>query len=409
MMVVVRRRWLGATAWLGREALACRRAAGEARGQILCSWTRMFAGPRRHRRIGRHDGDGRPPLSVHMELGSSTASGRGHHTVVGWLIRGAVDLDHVNDPPPVARERQLIAAGTKRDDALDGHGSVRSEVLEDVRLAEQFKCRGHRVGMRVAPWAFHVRLYEGLGEIVRGYTKNLYEGMGRRPSLALGAILFIFVGALLPWLLLVLGLIARLLLGWGVPQAPWLLWCGLVCVLQVIFGDVAFRTGVGMGRLRPSAREHHAFRDSLRSMFAMRRPGRDESSSTGRRKIHRKRRPVRPASRWSGRRDSNPRHPAWQADAFHHSRSGRCFNKRPEGVKHIHSRNRFSLWRWSARGHAGARHGHGVEQEDHSRVLVTVPRGASGSISGCPFCWSEGFPRPAGRSPPAAPDSRPDV
>ena len=224
--------------WAGKP-WACRRAAGEARGQILC-----FV-----------DADVRlapdaiavlvdTMVTEDLRLLSAYGTWELHSfwertliPAVGWLIRGAVDLDHVNDPglPVAFANGQLIAVERNAYDALDGHGSVRSEVLEDVRLAEQFKCRGHRVGMRVAPWAFHVRLYEGLGEIVRGYTKNLYEGMGRRPSLALGAILFIFVGALLPWLLLVLGLIARLLLGWGVPQAPWLLWCGLVCVLQVIF------------------------------------------------------------------------------------------------------------------------------------------------------------------------------
>ena len=239
---------------------------------------------------------------------------------VGWLIRGAVDLDHVNDPglPVAFANGQLIAVERNAYDALDGHGSVRSEVLEDVRLAEQFKCRGHRVGMRVAPWAFHVRLYEGLGEIVRGYTKNLYEGMGRRPSLALGAILFIFVGALLPWLLLVLGLIARLLLGWGVPQAPWLLWCGLVCVLQVIFRWMLESRD---GRSGWVAFAHPLANIMLplvlfRSMFAMETTWKGRVFVDGRRKINEKRRPVRPASRWSGRRDSNPRHPAWQADAL---------------------------------------------------------------------------------------------
>jgi chlorobactene glucosyltransferase len=118
---------------------------------------------------------------------------------------------------------------------MDGHGVVRDQVLEDVRLAEQFKRRGNACAMVVAPWAFQVRLYTSLGEIFRGYTKNLYEGMGRSPAIGLGAVLFIFVGALLPFFVLALGLVARLLWGWGVPESPWLFWCAGVCLLQLIF------------------------------------------------------------------------------------------------------------------------------------------------------------------------------
>ena len=213
--------------WAGKP-WACRRAAGEARGQVLCFVDADV-------RLAPDTVAALVDTMVSEDLRLLSAYGtwdlrsfweRVLIPAVGWLIRGAVDLDQVNDPglPVAFANGQLIAVERNTYDALDGHGSVRAEVLEDVRLAEQFKCRGHRVGMRVAPWAFQVRLYEGLGEIIRGYTKNLYEGMGRRPSLALGAILFIFVGALLPWVLLVVGVIVRFVLGWGVPQTPWLLW-----------------------------------------------------------------------------------------------------------------------------------------------------------------------------------------
>ena len=224
--------------WAGKP-WACRRAAGEARGQVLCFVDADV-------RLAPDAVTALVDTMVSEDLRLLSAYGtwelrsfweRTLIPAVGWLIRGAVDLDQVNDPglPVAFANGQLIAVERNTYDAMDGHGSVKSEVLEDVRLAEQFKCRGHRVGMRVAPWTFQVRLYDGLGEIIRGYTKNLYEGMGRRPSLALGAILFIFVGALLPWVLLVLGLFVRVVLGWAVPQTPWLLWCALVCALQFIF------------------------------------------------------------------------------------------------------------------------------------------------------------------------------
>jgi hypothetical protein len=143
----------------------------------------------------------------------------------------------VNDPgrQEAFANGQLIMVQRVAYEAMEGHGVVRDQVLEDVRLAEQFKRRGNVATMLVAPWAFQVRLYHSLGEIFRGYAKNLYEGMGRSPAIGLGAVLFIFVGALLPFGVLGLGLLARLAWGWAVPGDVWLVWCGLVCMLQVLF------------------------------------------------------------------------------------------------------------------------------------------------------------------------------
>lgn len=156
---------------------------------------------------------------------------------VGWFIRGAVDLDAINDPgrPEAFANGQLLCA--RREAYLDagGHEAIAGQILDDVRLAERMKRRGVGVALRVMPWAFSVRLYRSLDEIWRGYSKNLYEGMGRRPLIGLGAVLFIFVGTLFPHVLLAGGLIARLVLDWGVPTAPWLLWIFLLCGLQVAF------------------------------------------------------------------------------------------------------------------------------------------------------------------------------
>ncbi len=156
---------------------------------------------------------------------------------VGWLIRGAVDLDRVNAPgqPEAFANGQfiLMARGAYTD--IDGHAAVRDQVLDDVRLAEAVKRRGLPIALLVGPWAFRVRLYRSLREIVAGYGKNLYEGMGRRPALGLGGVLFICVGTLLPFAALLGGLITRLALGWGVPGVGWLLWLAGICALQLAF------------------------------------------------------------------------------------------------------------------------------------------------------------------------------
>ena len=224
--------------WAGKP-WACARAAGEATGDILCfvdadvrlapDAVAALAGELVRRGCG-----------LISAYGSWTLVGFWERVVVpavGWLIRGAVDLDAANDPgrPEAFANGQLIMVQRAAYEAMEGHASVKDQILDDVRLAEQCKRRGHTCGMVVAPWAFTVRLYHSLGEIFRGYSKNLYEGMGRSPVIGLGAVLFILVGALLPFVALGLGLVARWSWGWAIPGDGWLAWCTGVCLLQVVF------------------------------------------------------------------------------------------------------------------------------------------------------------------------------
>ncbi len=156
---------------------------------------------------------------------------------VGWLIRGAIDLDGVNLPGKEAAfaNGQFIAIRRSVYDHVDGHGAVRATILDDVGLAVAVQRRGYRLGLVDAPWLFRVRLYRSLGGIVSGYSKNLYEGMNRRLTTGLGAIFFILVGTLFPYVCLVGGVVARLGARWTIPAWGWLAWFGAICVLQLVF------------------------------------------------------------------------------------------------------------------------------------------------------------------------------
>jgi chlorobactene glucosyltransferase len=159
--------------------------------------------------------------------------------VIGWFIRGATDIAAVNAPgrPEAFANGQFILVERAVYEAVGGHGAVRAEVLEDVRLARAFKQRGHGLGLHAAPWAFRVRLYRSLGEVLAGYGKNLYEGMDRRPALAIGALFFLFVGAGLPWMLLGAAVWTPELLLGGLPgpAAGWTAWIASTCALPVVF------------------------------------------------------------------------------------------------------------------------------------------------------------------------------
>ena len=155
---------------------------------------------------------------------------------VGWFIRGSINFDHVNHPAKADgfANGQFILMRRSSYMEMEGHSAVRDQVLEDVRLAQVVKRAGYRAEMRPASWSFSVRLYTSFGEIVQGYTKNLYEGMNRNPIVGVAAVLFIVFGSIIPFVGFAGGLVS-LYWGWTL-LAPWMVLClGIVSCLQLIF------------------------------------------------------------------------------------------------------------------------------------------------------------------------------
>lgn len=225
--------------WAGKP-WACTRAAGEARGRhLLFIDADVELSPTAARRaaavlLGKRLG----ALSVFGSWKLVSFWEQVAIPVIGWFIRGTVDIDAVNQPgrPEAFANGQFILVDRAAYDSINGHAAVRGEVLEDVRIARALKQHGQPLGLFSAPDLFQVRLYRGLGEILAGYTKNFYEGMDRRPHVAMGALLFLFIGAGLPYLLLPLGLIWPDAVFTGMEwHGPWQLWLLVVCLLPIAF------------------------------------------------------------------------------------------------------------------------------------------------------------------------------
>ncbi len=83
------------------------------------------------------------------------------------------------------RERDVIANGqfilTTREayEAAGTHEAVRSEVAEDLALAQTFFRRGLKVHFASAERLMETRMYRSLSELIEGWSKNIYLG-GRR-------------------------------------------------------------------------------------------------------------------------------------------------------------------------------------------------------------------------------------
>lgn len=120
---------------------------------------------------------------------------------------------------------------------VGGHEAVRAEIFEDVRLAERWRQRQQRGLCLDGGDVVRVRMYEGFGDIWRGFQKNFYPAFRRQSSFWMFLLLH-FTLWLLPFLLLPLAVLAmlppalllvsvgnilaaRLLLAWRFRQPYW--------------------------------------------------------------------------------------------------------------------------------------------------------------------------------------------
>ena len=71
---------------------------------------------------------------------------------------------------------QCIAITRAAYDAVGGHGAVRDKVAEDLMLAQRLFSDGHRTALVLGTAQLSTRMYTSLGEIVRGWGKNVFAG-----------------------------------------------------------------------------------------------------------------------------------------------------------------------------------------------------------------------------------------
>jgi glycosyltransferase involved in cell wall biosynthesis len=93
-------------------------------------------------------------------------------------------------------------------EAVGGHGSIASEVLEDVALARRVKGAGYRVWFGSGKGIVRVRMYRSFSAMWEGWKKNLYPLMGnsagkltREYAIAVAPISVILVAAICAFLL----------------------------------------------------------------------------------------------------------------------------------------------------------------------------------------------------------------
>lgn len=89
-------------------------------------------------------------------------------------------FDEINNPesPAAAANGQFLLIRRDVYDAVGGHASVASEILEDVALAKLVKSAGHRIWFGSGKRIVRVRMYRNFRSMWQGWKKNLYQLMG---------------------------------------------------------------------------------------------------------------------------------------------------------------------------------------------------------------------------------------
>jgi GT2 family glycosyltransferase len=109
---------------------------------------------------------------------------------------------------PDARPDQVLANGQclfvrrRAYEGVGGHGAVRGEVLEDVRLAQALRAAGQRVGAAEGMAHLRVRMYTSGREVAAGLMKNAaagYRSGGGRSAWAMAELILAAFGPI--WLI----------------------------------------------------------------------------------------------------------------------------------------------------------------------------------------------------------------
>ena len=168
--------------WVGKPH-ACHRLAGGASGDVLVfldADTEAF--PECLARIGSIFDDFRAEVvTAATRQVTRTWAERWiipllHLTYVAWLPLPLVWRSR--EPRFLVANGQLLAIRRAALRACGGWASVRAEVVDDMALCRRAKATGGRVVFADGHLMARCRMYRGAGEVWRGFSKNLAEGVG---------------------------------------------------------------------------------------------------------------------------------------------------------------------------------------------------------------------------------------
>lgn len=123
-----------------------------------------------------------------------------HLTYASWLPNALVYAS--KDVRFLAANGQVLAIERSGYEAIGGYAAVKHEVVDDMALCRRAKQQGLRVVFADGHLLAHCRMYASNEALWKGFTKNIYEGIGGN-LFALTAVMGLYAAAFLAPLLFV--------------------------------------------------------------------------------------------------------------------------------------------------------------------------------------------------------------
>lgn len=124
-------------------------------------------------------------------------------TYTSWLPLFLVGVG--KNPRTVAANGQLLFIRRADLGTLGGFEGVKGEIVDDVAFCRSAKVRGFKVLFADGFELGRCRMYRNAREVWRGFSKNLFEGIGDSLGAWAGVSLLYFVAFVLPYIGLVVG------------------------------------------------------------------------------------------------------------------------------------------------------------------------------------------------------------
>lgn len=138
-----------------------------------------------------------------------------HLTYVSWLPLALIP--RTRDPRVLAANGQVLAVRRSVWDAMGGFSDVRAAVVDDMAFCRRAKDLGATVVFADGHEIASCRMYDGAAEVWRGFSKNLFEGLGAR-TWRLAAVVALYLAAFVaPYAVLAIGVVA--MPAWVLPGA----------------------------------------------------------------------------------------------------------------------------------------------------------------------------------------------
>jgi glycosyltransferase involved in cell wall biosynthesis len=161
--------------------------------------------------------------------------------LAGIVLMQSFRPSQVNDDshPKAFANGQSILVTRRAYDAVGGHRAVRDRFVEDIGLAQKVKGMGFPIRLAVTRGLISCRMYATFGQLVRGWSRILFDALDRKPWRLILRLLDPVVFCQSGHVVLFLSL-AMLATGRSGPFAWWLLGMSLVhhALMYAVFRQV---------------------------------------------------------------------------------------------------------------------------------------------------------------------------